>query len=143
MLRFKTFLGGLNWLKVDDSRYRWDAVGRPTWFAISPPTTRIRPSGICSIPVQKMFVGGGTEWIVLVVGFQTLATVPNMSAPSYIRTLPLGRSTELTETIGKGTVPHHNPNWAGFLGLELEKVTEMGLAFAVLFAMSQADAAME
>jgi hypothetical protein len=47
------------------------------------------------------------------------------------------------DTIGKGTVPDHIPNCAGFPGEELEKLIEMGLAFPVLFAKSQAEAVRE
>ncbi len=42
------------------------------------------------------------------------------------------------ETIGRGMVPDHTPDCAGFPGLELEKVTDTGLAFPTLLAKSEA-----
>jgi hypothetical protein len=52
-------------------------------------------------------------------------------------------SAALTDTIGKETVPDHIPDCTGFPGLELEKVTEIGSAVAVLFEKSQADTTSE
>jgi hypothetical protein len=54
--------------------------------------------------------------------------------------LPFGRSAECTDTIGSGSVSDHIPDCAGFPGLELEKLTEMGFAVPLLFAKSHADA---
>jgi len=54
--------------------------------------------------------------------------------------LPLDKSAALTVTIGSGTVPDQAPDWVGFPGLELEKLTDTGLEFVVLFAKSQAAA---
>jgi hypothetical protein len=48
-----------------------------------------------------------------------------------------------TETSGKGTTPDITPTWAGFPGLELEKLTETGLEFPATFAESQAVAVSE
>src|SRR5260221_11890131 len=42
------------------------------------------------------------------------------------------------ETIGRGMVPDHTPDCAGFPGLELDKVTDTGLAFPTLLAKSKA-----
>ena len=55
-----------------------------------------------------------------------------------MKILPPGNSASWTDTSGRGKVPDITPNWAGFPGLEFEKVTETGLEFPVLFAASQA-----
>src|SRR5438309_759829 len=115
------------------------AAGKPTWVSICPPTTRTRPSAICSCPLQKMFAGAGTESTVLVIGFQAIAVEPK-DWPSHSRILPVDKSAALTDTSGNGTVPDQTPDCAGLPGLELENVTDTELAFAVLFAKSQADA---
>src|SRR2546428_428737 len=65
----------------------------PLW----PPSTMMRPSAICSMPVQKMSDGAGTAVNTLVVGFQTLAlTAANDGCPSYMNTLPLGINAAFT-----------------------------------------------
>ena len=125
------------------------AAGRPVWApgTACPPTARICPSDICCIALQKMFAGTGTESNRPVAGSQTIALAPT-SWPVDIRILPFGRSAECTDTIGSGVVPDeivldHIPDCAGFPGLELEKLTETGLAVPVLFAKSQAEALKE
>src|ERR1700741_2519878 len=102
----------------------------------------IRPSVICSCPEQNISTGAGTESMKFVTGFQVIAVFPKDS-PSHNKNLPVGKSTELTATIGKGTIPDHMPNCAGFPALEFEKVTETGLEFAVLVLKSHAEAVME
>ena len=54
--------------------------------------------------------------MVFIVGFQTMAVAPKDS-PSQNKTLPLGRSAELTVTIGKRNyVPDQTPEIVGLPG---------------------------
>src|ERR1700676_3668116 len=87
-------------------------AARPRCAAMCPPTTKIRPSPICSIAPQKILVGAGTEMLVLPIGSHTMALRPK-DWLSDIKTLPLGRSAECTATSGKETVPDQAPYFLG------------------------------
>ena len=53
---------------------------RPMWPPACPPAIKSRPSAICSIPLQKIFAGAGTEDEELVAGSQTIAAAPALLA---------------------------------------------------------------
>ena len=72
------------------------------------------------------------------MGSNTAAVTPKFGCPSDIQILPLGSNAEWTDTIGNGTNWDQTPRTAGLLGLLLEKLTDMGLAFALLVAKSHA-----
>ena len=97
----------------------------------------IRPSAICSFPVQKITAGAGTQSVLFIMGSQTIAVAPK-DCPSQNKILPLGRRFEFTVTIGKLITLDQIPNCWG-CPVEL-KVTETGLAKPMLFAKSLADA---
>ena len=99
----------------------------------SPPAVRMRPSGRCTLPEQKMLPGA-----LIVVGkvcevaFHT-AVGSGFCQPSQMSRLPFLSRTECTATIGQFMSADHWPagEFAGVTGLE---ATEGGLVPFALVA---------
>src|SRR4051812_24484396 len=85
---------------------------RPSWPVVktpSPPATRMRPSGRCALPAQKMLPGAfSVVGNVCDVGFQTVVGC-GCSQPSNTSTLPVLSRTECTATIGQVISALHCP----------------------------------
>src|SRR3954469_11000434 len=85
---------------------------RPSWRVVktpSPPAERMRPSGRCALPAQKMLPGAlsvvGNAWEV---GFHTVVGC-GCCQPSHSSRLPVFSSTECTATSGQFMSALHWP----------------------------------